>query len=61
MRAGFAFEYMCRLLARSITAQKKLATKNTVNVQGLITSARPAEKASRESFLGVSKGAQRVV
>ena len=58
MRAGFAFEYMSRLLARSLTVQKRLATQNTVNVPGLITSVRPATsrpREVRESFLGFLK------
>ena len=48
MRAGFGFEYMCRLLARSLTLKKRLAIKNTVNVPGLITSARLATSRPRE-------------
>ena len=54
MQAGFAFEYMCRLLARSLTVQKRLATQNTVNVSGPITSVRLATsrpRELRESFL----------
>ena len=54
MQAGFAFEYMCRLLARCLTVQKRLATQNTVNVSGPITSVRLATsrpRELRESFL----------
>ena len=48
MRVGFAFEYMRRLLARSLTVQNRLATKNTVNEQGFTTSARLATSRPRE-------------
>ena len=62
MRAEFPFEYMLRLLARSLTVKKRLAIKTTVNVPGLISSPRLATSRPRElTEKGISKGAQRAL